>query len=103
MIRIHHDTTASGPKWPHSLEVNDRYDQVEITIDDEPSCQAFSIELNKGEVRQLVDALSEWLSNRPEPIPYYVSTCGHYDPMLGPCICGKPANHQPGGKFYRQQ
>jgi hypothetical protein len=27
--------------------------------------------------------------------------CGHHDALLGPCVCGDPANHQPGGKFYQ--
>lgn len=25
--------------------------------------------------------------------------CGHWQQGLGPCVCGEPANHQPGGKF----
>lgn len=63
MIRIHHDTTASGMKWPHALEINDLDgDRVEITIDDEPSHQAFSIDLDQAEVRRVVEALNAWIT-----------------------------------------
>lgn len=27
--------------------------------------------------------------------------CGHWEPMLGPCLCGDPANHEPGGQYHR--
>jgi hypothetical protein len=28
--------------------------------------------------------------------------CGHFDPLLGPCVCGDPANHKPGGKYHKE-
>lgn len=34
------------------------------------------------------------------PWPARAGVCGHYDPMLGPCVCGDKANHQPGGRYY---
>jgi hypothetical protein len=33
--------------------------------------------------------------NLPDPL------CGHFDPLLGPCVCGDPANHKPGGKYHK--
>lgn len=28
------------------------------------------------------------------------NSCGHRDAMLGPCVCGDKANHEPGGKYH---
>lgn len=28
--------------------------------------------------------------------------CGYSAPFLGRCSCGDPANHEPGGRFYKE-
>jgi hypothetical protein len=66
MLRIHHWTTAGGMKWPHALELNEgtgpnNQGMVNLTLDDEPSREALSIDLDRDEVLQVIEALVLWL------------------------------------------